>query len=87
MDLQWWITMIGIPIVGALFWLRFHDRDDIDTAMRALKDDLANYKLLVATGFASVSHLKEVETRIMAHLEKIEHKIDRVIEQRHPRPD
>ncbi|MGI8524629.1 MAG: hypothetical protein ACR2K5_00335 [Pseudolabrys sp.] len=84
MDLQWWITVIGIPVVGALFWLRFHDRDDIDKAMRGLKDELANYKLLVATGFASVSHLKEVETRIMAHLEKIEHKIDRVIEQRSP---
>jgi hypothetical protein len=84
MDLQWWITVIGVPIVGALFWLRFRDRDDIDRSMRALKDDLANYKLLVATGFASVAHLKEVETRIMAHLEKIEHKIDRVIEQRRP---
>ena len=87
MDLQWWITAIGVPIIGGLLWLRFHDREDIDKAMRALKDDLANYKLLVATGFASVSHLKEVETRIMAHLEKIEHKIDRVIEQRYPRGD
>lgn len=87
MDLQWWITVIGIPVVGALFWLRFRDRDDVDTAMRSLKDDLANYKLLVATGFASVSHLKEVETRIMANLEKIEHKIDRIMGQRHTRPD
>jgi hypothetical protein len=84
MDLQWWITAVGVPIIGGLLWLRFHDREDIDKAMRALKDDLANYKLLVATGFASVSHLKEVETRIMVHLEKIEHKIDRVIEQRRP---
>jgi hypothetical protein len=84
MDLQWWITAIAIPVVGALLWLRFHDRDDIDKAMRALKDDLANYKLLVATGFASVSHLKEVEARIMTNLEKIERKIDRVIDQRHP---
>jgi hypothetical protein len=31
-----------------------------------------------------VSYLKDVEGRIMAHLEKIEKKIDRVIEQRHP---
>jgi hypothetical protein len=84
MDLQWWITVIGAPIVGALFWLRLRDRDDIDNAMRALKEDLANYKLLVATGFASVSHLKDVESRIMANLEKIERKIDRVIDQRHP---
>ena len=41
--------------MGALFWLRFHDRDDVDKAMRGLKDDLANYKLLVAASFASVT--------------------------------
>jgi hypothetical protein len=84
MDLQWWITVIGIPIVGALFWLRFHDRDELDNSLRALKEELANYKLLVATSSVSGSYLKEVEGRIMAHLEKIEKKIDRVIEQRHP---
>ncbi|MFN0190949.1 MAG: hypothetical protein ACKVP5_03080 [Aestuariivirga sp.] len=84
MDLLWWITAIGIPVVGSLIWLRFHDREDMDKTFRALKDDLANYKLLVATNFVSVSYLKDVETRIMTHLEKIEHKIDRVIEQRHP---
>jgi hypothetical protein len=84
MDLQWWISVIGVPIVGMLFWLRFHDRDDVDDALRGLKDELANYKLLVATSFVSVSYLKEVEARIMAHLDKIEKKIDRVIDQRHP---
>lgn len=84
MDLQWWITAIGIPVVGSLIWLRFHDREDMDKTFRALKDDLANYKLLVATNFVSVSYLKDVETRIMTHLEKIEQKIDRVIEQRNP---
>lgn len=87
MDLQWWITVIGIPIVGALFWLRFHDRDELDNSLRALKEELANYKLLVATSFVSGSYLKEVEGRIMAHLEKIEKKIDRVIEQRYPPPE
>ncbi len=51
-------------------WLRFHDREDMDKTFRALKDDLANYKLLVATNFVSVSYLKDVETRIMTHLEK-----------------
>jgi len=87
MDLQWWIATIGIPLVGALFWLRFYDRDDVDKALRGIRDDLANYKLLVATNFVSVAYLKEVETRIMAHLEKIDQKIDRVIEQRHPPAD
>jgi len=84
MDLQWWIATIGIPLVGALFWLRFRDRDETDKTLRSLAADLASYKLTVATSFVSVSYLKDVEGRIMAHLEKIEKKIDRVIEQRHP---
>jgi hypothetical protein len=84
MDLQWWIATIGIPLVGALFWLRFRDRDETDKTLRGLAADLASYKLTVATSFVSVSYLKDVEGRIMAHLEKIEKKIDRVIEQRHP---
>jgi hypothetical protein len=83
MDLQWWIATIGIPLVGALFWLRFRDREETDKALRGLTTDLSNYKLTVATGFASIAYLKDVETRIMTHLEKIEHKIDRVIGQRH----
>lgn len=70
MDLQWWITVIGVPLVGALFWLRFHDRDDVDKALRGLKDELANYKLLAATSFVSVSYLKDVEDRIMATLRR-----------------
>ena len=41
MDLQWWITAIGIPVVGGLIWLRFRDREDMDKGFRALKDDLA----------------------------------------------
>jgi len=85
MDLQWWITVIGVPLVGALFWLRFHDRETVDKALREIKDEMSNYKLLVATSFVSVSSMKDLEERIMMHLEKIEKKIDRVIEGRQPR--
>lgn len=84
MDLQWWITVIGAPLVSALFWLRFHDRHETDAALRNLKDELANYKLLVATSFVTATSMKELEGRIMSHLDKIEKKIDRVIEQKHP---
>ena len=76
------ITVIGIPVVGALFWLRFHRRHRQGAARsqgRACKLQGA-----VATSFVSVSYLRDVEDRIMGHLEKIKKKIDRMIEQRHP---
>ncbi|MFN3347438.1 hypothetical protein [Pseudorhodoplanes sp.] len=87
MDLQWWITVIGVPLVGALFWLRFHDREIVDKGLREIKDELANYKLLVATSFVTATSMKDLEVRIMSHLDKIERKIDRVIDQRHPPAD
>ncbi len=49
-----------------------------------MKDELANYKLLVATSFVTATSMKDLEGRIMSHLDKIEKKIDRVIVQRHP---
>ena len=87
MDLQWWITVIGVPLVGALFWLRVHDREAIDKGLREIKDDFANYKLLVATSFVTATSMKDLEVRIMSHLDKIEKKIDRVIEQGLPPGD
>lgn len=84
MELHWWIGAIEIPALGGLFWLLQSYRAASDKSIVVVRDDLANYKLIVATSFASVSYLKDVEGRIMAHLEKIEKKIDRVIEQRHP---
>jgi hypothetical protein len=83
MDLQWWIATIGIPLVGALFWLRFRDRDETDKTIRALTTDLANYKLTVATSFASIAYLKDIENRIMNQLQKIDEKVDRLTERRH----
>jgi hypothetical protein len=87
MDLRWWITVIGVPLVAALFRLRFHDRASVDKGLGEIKDELSNDKLLVATSFVSLSTIKDLEAQIMAHLEKIEGKIDRVIDSRQTRGD
>jgi hypothetical protein len=41
-------------------------------------------KLHVATHYASVAYLKDVEARLVQHLLKIEAKLDRVAEHRPP---
>jgi hypothetical protein len=84
MDLQWWIATIGVPLVGTLFWMRFRDRDAFDKSIQTLTSDLQNYKLTVATSFASIAYLKDIENRIMNQLQKIDEKVDRLSERRAP---
>ena len=80
MDLVWWITAIELPVLGGLFWLLQSHRREDEREHRALRDELAAFKLHVATAYASIVYLKEVEARLTAHLTKIEAKIDRMVD-------
>lgn len=78
------ISGILLPVVGwmvrALLTAR-HDLEDglqsVRLGVQATRDDLAAYKLQVAKEYASVSYLKDVENRLIVHLERIEDKLDR----------
>lgn len=83
MDLQWWITAIELPALAGLFWLFVNGRAASERTAETLRADLAAFKLHVATTYASLGLMKEVEQRLTAHLLKIETKLDRVIEGRH----
>jgi hypothetical protein len=90
MDWMWWITAIELPALGGLFWLLQAHRAAVERELKALRDDLAAFKLHVATGYASIVYLKDVESRLTAHLLKIEAKLDRVVDRAllagHPGP-
>lgn len=86
-DLIWWISAVELPALGALFWMIWRARADADTGIednrrtfeRGLaqqREALAAYKLEVAKSYASISYIKDVEKRLTAHLERIEHKLD-----------
>lgn len=88
LDLMWWITAVELPALGALFWLAWRNRRDAEAAIEAarrlnesavaaLRDGLAAYKLEVAKSYASIPYLKEVEARLTGHLIRIENKLDR----------
>ena len=85
--LSWWITMVELPVIGALFWMLWRIRRDTeqaldaerrraDAAMAALTQTVADYKLEVAQTFASVADVNEVERRLVGHLLRIEAKLD-----------
>lgn len=91
-DITWWLTAVELPALGGLFWLVWRARHDADAGIEEnrrcfergiaqQREALAAYKLEVAHTYASLSHLREVEKRLTAHLERIEHKLDGVQQQ------
>lgn len=87
-DLIWWITVVELPALAGLFWLIWRARLEgvaaleaqrwrLDGDLARLRQDLAAYKLDVATSYASVASVNAVERRLVAHLLRIEAKLDR----------
>ena len=85
--LTWWITMIDIPALGGLFWLIWHTRrentdeiehlrDVVESRNAQLREALSAFKLEVAKTYASVADMRELETRLVSHLLRIEAKLD-----------
>ncbi len=87
-DLVWWITAFDLPALAGLFWMNWRARREFETEARFLRERLetrhsqmrealASFKLEVAKTYASQGDLKDLETRLTAHLLRIEGKLDR----------
>jgi hypothetical protein len=61
----WWIAVIEIPALSALFWM-----------VLRLARDLADYKLEAAKSYARISEVQVLENRLTSHLLRIEAKLD-----------
>lgn len=88
-DIIWWITVVEIPALAALFWLVLRTRidagqrhDQLKTLTHQGEDKLwcalNAYKLDVAKTYASNQRLQEVEHRLIRHLVRIEDKLDSI---------
>lgn len=86
-DFIWWVTVVDLPALGALFWMiwrtrkdheqaRGHLRDVIDARNSQMREALSAFKLEVAKSYAAVSDLKDLENRLVGHLLRIESKLD-----------
>lgn len=85
--LIWWITAVDLPVASGLFWLvmriRQEAKDSIDALHETLdirttqlRETLSAFKLEVAKSYASVTDMKDLESRIVSHLLRIEAKLD-----------
>ena len=86
-DLVAWVTIFDLPAMAGLFWLIWRTRQDSEEAVNhlhallaqrsdQLREALNSFKLEVAKTYASQSDMRELESRITAHLLRIEAKLD-----------
>ncbi len=87
-DLVWWISVFDLPAMAGLFALIWRTRRECDEAvthvqsMLELRSDqfreaLHAFKLEVAKTYASQRDLRALEGRLVAHLLRIETKLDK----------
>ncbi len=87
-DLMWWITVFDLPAMAGLFWFVWRTKRDADIAVDdlqdllekrsdQLRDALNAFKLEVAKTYASHTDLRELESRLVTHLLRIEAKLDK----------
>lgn len=88
LDLQWWISVVDVPAMSALFWMIWRvktqsemDLRDMQALLEArtmqLRDGLNAHKLETAKSYARLSHVHSLEDRLTSHLLRIEAKLDR----------
>ncbi len=86
-DLNWWISVVEIPLLSGIFWLFWKERKDIERSLWSLQkycnssanflqQGLTNFKLEVTKDYARSSEVKELENRLTAHLLRIEAKLE-----------
>lgn len=85
--LIWWITAFDLPVLSSLFWMIWRTRKECNESLlhlhealevrsNQLREALSAFKLEVAKSYASVTDMKDLEVRIVAHLLRIESKLD-----------
>lgn len=85
MDVQTFVVVVGGGALAIVFgwcgWLTRQNQCHVARHAR-LVEALNNFKIEVAKEYVSVPHLQEVEKRLADGIDRIEEKLDRMIEGR-----
>lgn len=75
-QLIWWVSAVDVPMISAFVFALSRMRNSVEEQLRDLRDRFTAYKLEVAQNYASINHVKDLESRLIAHLLRIETKLD-----------
>lgn len=87
-ELVWWVTVVDLPAMAGLLALIWRTRQDnekacdhlhtlLDRRSEQFREALHSFKLEVAKNYASQTDLRDLETRLVTHLLRIEAKLDK----------
>ena len=72
----WWMAVIELPILSALFWLIWNSRREFENGLMKVQQALADHRIEVARTYAETRDIRIIENRLTAHLLRIEAKLD-----------
>lgn len=72
----WWIAVIELPILSALFWLIWNSRREFENGLMKIHQTLGDHRIEVARTYAETRDIRIIENRLTAHLLRIESKLD-----------
>ena len=83
----WWISVIEVPVVAALFRMLYGLKQEIQNridrgdsrdseAVSRTRDELAEFKLEVARTYVPLSLIRDVDQRLSSHLLRIDGKLE-----------
>ena len=72
----WWLAVIELPILSALFWLIWNSRKEFESGLMKINSAFADHRIDVARTYAETRDLRIIENRLTAHLLRIEAKLD-----------
>lgn len=73
----WWIAVIEIPVLSALFWMIWNSRREFENGLTKISEALADHRIEVARTYAETRDIRILENRLTAHLLRIEAKLDK----------
>ncbi len=76
MDWTIWMSAAVLPAISALFWWLWQLQSQLTQMENDQASRLSDFKLDVAKNYASTQSLRETESRLVAHLNRIEAKLD-----------
>lgn len=71
-----WIAIVDAPLITAFIITFTRLRGDVNRQIEKLREKLNACKLDMAQNYASVNQVKDLEARLIAHLLRIETKLD-----------
>jgi hypothetical protein len=72
----WWLVTVDMPIAAGVLVMISRMRREFEQTLQQINTAIHDHKLEVARAYAPLNHVRDLEQRLVAHLLRIESKLD-----------